>query len=363
METTTTDCLSSTSEFDLISDLSLLQKSESRTTTTSFSQIRQRSVSSYVLGTATSSSTTSSSSSAHHQHQLPPQAPQSHQRASTNNPPPTRKSIGIQHPPPTHCDQSIQAVPPPPPPQTTQLMHSNSPQPPSTIVCMLVATADNPKLNKTDLIRCARLAVRQATASHQINPKRSHSLTVQPGPSKKCSLPDLTFLNKYSSTPASQPQPASRPPNIPQQQQSQTNPVVVAAAPELLKRKTLKSIKRYRQTKQNTEPCGLVAMGVVAAAQQQPTLQQQYSCVESPQPATTRLPPQSPHSSASLHVVNTSNPTSSPDLVKKHLVSVDLKLKTNEIFELLRFGKFLMCFSIQKLTLQANITVLKQFID
>ena len=246
------------------SDIELIiyseQKCESRTT--SFSQIRQRSASSYVLG---------SNSAA----QLPPQAPQNQNQHQHQ---PVKKSIGIQHPPPSHCDQSVQARPPHPRASSVSAAGSGgvtntaSPTPPqSTIVCMLVATADKPNINKNDLIRCARLAVRQAAQQQQqqqqqqTNPKRSHSLTVQPPPTKKCSLPDLTFLNEYSST-------TNRIPPPQQQIQQTTSPI--NPAPEILKRKTLKSIKRYRQTKQNTEPCGTFQQQVQSPP---PTLQQQYN--------------------------------------------------------------------------------------
>ena len=60
------------------------------------------------------------------------------------------------------------------------------------------------------------------------------------------------------------------------QQQSQQQLQITGS--ELLKRKTLKSIKRYRQTKQNTEPCNLITEdpSVQCISNHSNQLQQQY---------------------------------------------------------------------------------------
>lgn len=242
-----------------------LKKSESRTT--SFSQIRQRSVSSYVLGSNSTTITTVTGIDTENNKQQSK---------------PVKKSVGIQHPPPK-CDQSMQT-----PARTTT-------ESPSTIVCMLVGPPKHLLTNREELIRCARLAVRQATA---VQAKRSQSLTVNQASVKKASLPDLTFLNDYSSTP-----PAKTVTNK-TVDQSTTTVSSSTTGGELLKRKTLKSIKRYRQTKQNTEPCGLLLAAQHTQMAQQ-TLHQQYFTQH------TQILPDNHLSLA---------PTS-PDLAKKQLVS------------------------------------------
>lgn len=254
------------------------QKSESRTT--SFSQIRQRSVSSYVMG----STNTQQVQQAVHvpaTHKLPPASP------------PTKKSIGVQHSPQYPLQQQQQQQP------------AQAHQATSTIVCMLVATADKPKhmLNKNDLIRCARLAVRQAATTNAVNAspaRRSHSLSAHTPTSKKCSLPDLTFLNEYSGRKVDHSE-VTRPAT------GGLSTGVSAPAPELLKRKTLKSIKRYRQTKQNTEPCGVLAQQPPLPPHHCATLQQQYSTVNS-------------QLHSNLNYVNTMI-TTSPELIKKQMVN------------------------------------------
>jgi hypothetical protein len=218
-------------------------------------------------------------------HHKPLQPLASHQQ-------PIKKSIGIQHPPHL-CDQSIQT---------------------STIVCMLVTTGDKPNhlLNKNDLIRCAKLAVKQvASNQHNHHPKRSHSL-FNTCHSKKSSLPDLTFLNEYSTShgAATNNNNNNTIVNTNQQQHAtaglnnknllfqgpvQVNTSSVAGGgSELLKRKTLKSIKRYRQTKQNTEPCGMLTQPL------QIPLQQQYFA-----------PPQQNFTNTNI---------TSPEIIKKYVV-------------------------------------------
>jgi hypothetical protein len=144
----------------------------------------------------------------------------------------------------------------------------------STIVCMLV-DRNNSKTSK-ELMEVATRAARAAVAA-----RKSINLY-----QTKSSLPDLTFLKDYGDDNLSTKN-NTTPPNdstnnqlksslssanlikpisdlikldelaikktIAQQQQQQT-----PGNSELLKRKTLKSIKRYRQTKQNTEPCNLL---------------------------------------------------------------------------------------------------------
>lgn len=140
-----------------------------------------------------------------------------------------KKSIGIQH------EQEV----------IETYKKDTSP----TILCMVLDK--NGRINKKDLLMAAAKAKSMADQAGvlkiqrpkiQSNSKRSSSLF-----NTKNSLPDLTFLTHYSdkksepsfSTPITRPSPS--------------NPQ--SAPSDLLKRKTLKSIKRYRQTKQNTEPC------------------------------------------------------------------------------------------------------------
>ncbi|RNA41186.1 hypothetical protein BpHYR1_036769 [Brachionus plicatilis] len=142
-----------------------------------------------------------------------------------------KKSIGIQHEPEGADGRQ----------------HDHS----STILCMVVDK--NGKLNKKDLLMAAAKAKAMADQAGMLkiqrpktpaSSKRSSSLF-----NSKHSLPDLTFLTHYSDKKA-QP-PLSTPITKP----SPPNPQ--SAPGDLLKRKTLKSIKRYRQTKQNTEPCAI----------------------------------------------------------------------------------------------------------
>ena len=68
------------------------------------------------------------------------------------------------------------------------------------------------------------------------------------------SLPDLTFLNNYKDTPPSKPPPETTP--APKTTVVCDNEIKLLISLSSIdkQRKTLKSIKRYRQTKQNTEP-------------------------------------------------------------------------------------------------------------
>ena len=149
---------------------------------------------------------------------------------NSNNQSSLKKSIGIQH------------------------QHRSINQKP-TIVCMFVES--NQKTTTKEIMAAAK-AARVAVA------RRSTSLF-----STKSSLPDLTFLKEYSdennkkdnlhSLPNKQSEETylsnmtqSSDASISKTNQSNSNAVIGS---DLLKRKTLKSIKRYRQTKQNTEPC------------------------------------------------------------------------------------------------------------
>ena len=203
------------------------------TNKTSFSKLRQRSLSSCAIGKNNS-----------HQNDNPVVVV-----VDTSN---KKKSIGIQHPPLNQIDQSIQT---------------------STIVCMLV-DRNNSKTSK-ELMEVAARAARAAVAA-----RRSYNLF-----NTKSSLPDLTFLKDYSDEIPSEIREQQFETNNSQlktslssanlikpiselikldelaikktiNQQQQQQPPITGS--ELLKRKTLKSIKRYRQTKQNTEPCNLI---------------------------------------------------------------------------------------------------------
>ena len=93
------------------------------------------------------------------------------------------------------------------------------------------------------------------------------------------SLPDLTFLNEYDEMKVKKKQP-----RIQEEKQTSTTTTTVitqttsdANDMKLLlssssidkQRKTLKSIKRYRQTKQNTEPCGPIPVAVAPSMRKQ----------------------------------------------------------------------------------------------
>jgi hypothetical protein len=133
------------------------------------------------------------------------------------------------------------------------IQHQQRLEPSPTIVCMVVDR--NSKTTTQDIVAAAR-AARVAVAA-----RRSTSLFYT-----KSSLPDLTFLKDYSDertkksdesndkTPVVRRQPAVLNEISLSKSPSQTNSSM-AVGSDLLKRKTLKSIKRYRQTKQNTEPC------------------------------------------------------------------------------------------------------------
>lgn len=169
---------------------------------TSFSQLRQRSLSSCAIATS-----------------------------SKNEAPKMKKSIGIQHEPEAcYNEQNMDTSP--------------------TILCMVVDK--NNKLNKKDLLLAAAKAKAMANQAGVLKiqkPQNSSSKRSSSLFNAKHSLPDLTFLAHYSDK---NPQPmASTSSNKP----STPNPQSVQN--EILKRKTLKSIKRYRQTKQNTEPCAV----------------------------------------------------------------------------------------------------------
>lgn len=185
----------------------------------------------------------------------------------------SKKSVGIQHQPPQM-------------PMFNNHSHHqlyNPPAPAPTIVCMVVDR--NHKTTTKDIMAAAK-AARQVVAA-----RRSSSLF-----HNKSSLPDLTFLKDYSddknhSMVNNQTQSNNHNTSVTlplrqeienfhnsrtlsnQQQQQQQGTVMGS---DLLKRKTLKSIKRYRQTKQNTEPCVLEAQLESLHHHQHPTLFNQY---------------------------------------------------------------------------------------
>jgi hypothetical protein len=187
----------------------------SKLRTTSFSQLRERSQSSHaVINYSIKSKKDNLSENIY---------------LNQNNNKISKKSIGVQH-------------------QHRLIMKK------PTIVCMLVEC--NHKTTTKEIMAAAK-AARVAVA------KRSTSLF-----STKSSLPDLTFLKEYSdeknknimnSFHNNQPEETELP-NMTQSSdisvlrtnQLNSNGIIGS---DLLKRKTLKSIKRYRQTKQNTEPC------------------------------------------------------------------------------------------------------------
>lgn len=143
-----------------------------------------------------------------------------------------------------------------------------------TIICMVVDKSQKSMLNSRDI---QLLAAKLATALNQQQQQQKQRMI-----SKKTSLPDLAFLNNYSDNSKSLIQASSSSSqvatNIPVSLSSPISNFVKQSSPiseesenncsgneaaskspvvgsDALKRKTLKSIKRYRQTKQNTEPC------------------------------------------------------------------------------------------------------------
>jgi len=221
--------------------------------TTSFSQLRQRSLSSCGIGTDNIQNSSTSSSIN--------QSASSSSTSNTNSI--SKKPVGIQFPAPIIR-------------QTSSGGHTE------TIVCMLV-DRNNIKTNE-DLMAVAARAAR----AYKQGQKNMFNT--------KASLPDLTFLKDYADEkplvekenrvvkdkkpneqvpaikvktsasaavisqknktltakqPLSPPLPTVGQPNAVNHQQSSAT----VSGSDLLKRKTLKSIKRYRQTKQNTEPC------------------------------------------------------------------------------------------------------------
>ena len=119
----------------------------------------------------------------------------------------------------------------------------------------------DPKLSKTankqQIIAAARVARAQILAATAANTPNSVN-KVGCMPRSKSSLPDLAFLKDYADD---RPKMSSQ-----QQQQFVSQPLSSTATNngDILKRKTLKSIKRYRQTKQNTEPCAPVVSNPAA---------------------------------------------------------------------------------------------------
>lgn len=140
------------------------EQNKSNVRTTSFSQLRQRSLSSFALGSNNQnqcffeqpqSSTTTSSIN------------QSASTNSTSNNSIVRKSVGIQHPPMIIQDPTLEA---------------------STIVCMLV-DRNNAKTSE-ELMAVAARAARAY--------KRERTSGLYNNYSTKASLPDLTFLKDYT---------------------------------------------------------------------------------------------------------------------------------------------------------------------
>jgi hypothetical protein len=180
--------------------------------------------------------------------------------------------------PPSQSAMPVYHNPPPPPPQQAA-------PPTSTIICMVVDKHQRSSLKKSDLqALAAKLASRINAINQQQQLQQQHHLQqqqqqqqlqqqsqVQNLISKKASLPDLTFLSKYDSKPKTNVVTSNQ--IVPPSQNTTPNKtetagedaenasaaakssLLVANGNDLLKRKTLKSIKRYRQTKQNTEPC------------------------------------------------------------------------------------------------------------
>ncbi|CAF0867022.1 unnamed protein product [Brachionus calyciflorus] len=196
--TTTTATTTSTSGSDLSFQLnsSLNRQSrkvpnETQNKKTSFSQLRQRSLSSCAIAS----------------------------NPTTTESPKMKKSIGTQHEP-QETDKS------------------------PTILCMVVDK--NNKLNKKDILIAAAKAKAMANQSGVLKIQKTNSSSKRSSSlfNTKHSLPDLTFLTHYSD-------------KKPEVTPCKPSPNLQTVPNDLLKRKTLKSIKRYRQTKQNTEPCAV----------------------------------------------------------------------------------------------------------
>lgn len=137
---------------------------------------------------------------------------------------------------------------------------------------MLVDPKLGKSANKTQIIAAARQARAQilaAAATQQQQQQQKHVI-----PRSKSSLPDLTFLKDYADN--VRPNAASlcsispsvlnnsKNNNVQSLQSNNATNCPVNSnnnnnnGADMFKRKTLKSIKRYRQTKQNTEPCVVV---------------------------------------------------------------------------------------------------------
>lgn len=212
--------------------------------TTSFSQLRQRSLSSCAIGTSTTDFANQTFSEQNHS-STSSSINQSMSTNSTSNNSIIRKSVGIQHPPMIIQNQS------------------------ETIVCMVV-DKNSSKTNEELMAVAAR-------AAQVYKRERTNGMY-----NAKSSLPDLTFLKDYADEKPDRSK--IRKEAVNQQIKTSSSAAVIANKDEkdlskqvfnpfmsvqtptpvqpmgsdLLKRKTLKSIKRYRQTKQNTEPCNTV---------------------------------------------------------------------------------------------------------
>jgi hypothetical protein len=214
---------------------------------TSFSQIRLRSQSSCAIAQPSQFTLINEQSSQLHAEQSrspPPQQKRIQQPRSetltsfsnlSNN---VKKSIGVQHSPIVYNLTSSNSSN-----TNNNILPANEQ---TSIVCMIV----NRKHSKKLLERVAQVAQQ----AHVTQVRRSKSLF-----NSKSSLPDLAFLNNYNTDLKSAQvnrhteeiitaNEASK--FMQYNEKSQTQ----AIGSDLLKRKTLKSIKRYRQTKQNTEP-------------------------------------------------------------------------------------------------------------
>jgi hypothetical protein len=195
------------------------------------------------------------------------------------------------------------AIPPPkfsdkkrPPPVPIQQHLLNYPEP--QIQIMIVDSDTIKKHGKHAILSAAaakvaaqqkQLQLQQQQQQQQLNrQRRSQSQNVMRTGSCKASLPDLTFLKDYqdetTTTTTTTGQHRSRT-STHQQQQTQTANQKLAGGDiseaeanilqtstalavtngnvDLLKRKTLKSIKRYRHNKQSTEPCVLQPLEIV----------------------------------------------------------------------------------------------------
>ena len=136
-----------------------------------------------------------------------------------------------------------------------------------TIVCMIVGSKDQLK-DRHELIKATKAAIAAANAKTESTfcLASTTTTTTRKAPVaaastaaaifKKASLPDLTFLKEYADDVYRSPVNNDSPQQADSSNKTSSNNNNNGSGCDLLKRKTLKSIKRYRQTKLNSDQQG-----------------------------------------------------------------------------------------------------------